>query len=214
MHLQKIGYTHIVDQICGLDWEHCSQDDLKAVAAAYYYFSVAFCETVEIACAHYPDDEGLMALREGECETDNLSPYPGIAAQGERMNHNEFMRRVVAMSALDRHLAERIGKMGEAYLGKIRSVDPVLRITCLASYEDGGLERVFRSVLRAQDWQEPSLLAFRHFLVGHVELDSDPEGGHGALCRHLTPDERIAPLWNAFLHLLMEAAPNLSALTV
>ena len=67
----------------------------------YYYFSVQFVGTVGIACNLYPSDRKLMELREGECDTDNLSPYPGIAKEGERMNHDEFMRRVVAMSSLD-----------------------------------------------------------------------------------------------------------------
>ena len=40
----------------------------------------------------FPSDENLMVLRAGECNTDNLSPYPGIAAKGEKMDHDVFMR--------------------------------------------------------------------------------------------------------------------------
>ncbi len=77
----------------------------------------------------------------------------------------------------------------------------------LSSYEDGGLEKVFRPMLSAPDWDEPSLGAFRHFLVEHIRLDS---GEHASLCRHLVADDRVLPLWTAFWSLLVEAAPRLA----
>ena len=87
-------------------------------------------------------------------------------------------------------------------------MDPVTRAMSLSSYEDGGLETVFRAMLTAPDWNEPSLGAFRHFLVEHIKLDS---GEHGGLCRHLVADDRILPLWNAFRDILVGAAPRLAA---
>ncbi len=80
------------------------------------------------------------------------------------------------------------------------------RAMSLSSYEDGGLEAVFRAILKAPDWGSPALGAFRHFLVEHIKLDS---GEHGGLCRHLVADERIAPLWSAFRSLLVDAVPRL-----
>ena len=80
----------------------------------------------------------------------------------------------------------------------------------LASYEDGGLERVFRAMLTAQHWNDPALQAFKHFLSEHIRFDSDPEQGHGALCRHLTPDERVMPLWAGFKEMLIETVPRLT----
>ena len=44
-----------------------------------------------------------------------------------------------------------------------------------------------------------------------IRFDSDPDQGHGALCRHLIPDDRVLPLWAEFKHMLVEAAPNLKA---
>ena len=79
----------------------------------------------------------------------------------------------------------------------------------LASYEDGGLERVFRAILTAPDWNGPLQQAFRHFLTKHIRFDSDPDQGHGALCRHLTPDDRVLPLWAEFKQMLIEAVPRL-----
>jgi hypothetical protein len=80
----------------------------------------------------------------------------------------------------------------------------------LSSYEDGGLEAVFRAILTAPDWNEPSLGAFKHFLVEHIKLDSG-EDSHGSLARHLVADDRILPLWEGFRHLLVAAAPSLQA---
>jgi len=210
MELLKPGYQKIVDEIAGLRWSELNQNELLAVAQAYYYFSVQFCETVEIACRFYPGDRQLDALRDGECNTDNLSPYPGVAEPGEKLNHDEFMRRTLTMSSLDRNERARVDRLGADYLAKLRRADAETRIMSLPSYEDGGLEKVFSAVLHARDWDHPALQAFHHFLAGHIKLDSDPDAGHGSLCRHLVPDDRIIPLWTAFRDLLAEAAPKLA----
>lgn len=91
-------YTRVIDEIEALNWSELTRGELMAACAAYYYFSVQFVEAVDIACELYPSDPQLVELRKGECDTDNLSPYAGIAEPGERMNHDEFMRRTVAMS--------------------------------------------------------------------------------------------------------------------
>jgi len=55
-----------------------------------------------------------------------------------------------------------------------------------------------------------SAASLRRFSV-RIRFDSDPDQGHGALCRHLTPDDRVLPLWAEFKHVLTAAAPNLKA---
>ncbi len=201
-------YHDIIAKIEMLNWSALTREELMAVCAAYCYFSVQFVQAVGIACELDPSDLKLIDLRHGECDTDNLSPYPGIAAEGEKMNHDEFMRRTVAMSSLDRSERSRIESLGGAYLAEVNRYDAVTRAMSLSSYEDGGLEKVFNAILTARDWDEPSLGAFRHFLVEHIKLDS---GEHGALCRHLVADDRIVPLWEAFRNILVGAAPRLAA---
>jgi hypothetical protein len=201
-------YPNVIEEIETLNWQQLKCDELMAACVAYYYFSVQFVEAVGIACELYPSDPKLIELRQGECDTDNLSPYPGIAKPGEKMNHDEFMRRTVAMSSLDRSTRDKVENLGRAYLAEAHQFDPVTRAMSLSSYEDGGLETVFRAMLSAPDWNEPSLGAFRHFLVEHIKLDS---GEHGGLCRHLVADDRILPLWNAFRDILIGAAPRLAA---
>lgn len=105
-------YLAVVDEIEALNWRSLSRDELMAACAAYYYFSVQFVQAVHIACELYPSDHSLIELRGGECDTDNLSPYPGIAQPGERMNYDEFMRRTVAMSSLGSGERRRIRRLG------------------------------------------------------------------------------------------------------
>jgi hypothetical protein len=200
-------FLRVIDEIEGLNWPELTREELMAVCAAYYYFSAQFVEAVDVACELYPSDPKLIELRRGECDTDNLSPYPGVAEPGEKMNHDEFMRRTVAMSTLDPDTRKRIENLGSAYLAKVRRFDSITKAMSLSSYEDGGLEKVFSAMLTAEDWNEPSLGAFRHFLVEHIKLDS---GEHGGLCRHLVADDRILPLWEAFREILVEAAPSLA----
>jgi len=209
--VSPFAYKKVIAGICNLNWSKLSQDELINVAWAYYYFSVQFRENLEIALSFYPDDERLQDLDRGERNTDNLSPYPGVAAPGEKMHHEEFMRRALTLTPIHEARRRSLEAMGEAYLAGVRALDKMTRATSLPAYEDGGLEAVFRSILKAPDWDGELLGAFKHFLVGHIALDSDPEGGHGALCRHLVPDDRILPLWTAFRQIFVEAAPSLAA---
>jgi hypothetical protein len=202
-------YRAVVDEIAGLAWASLSRTELIRVAWAYYFFSVQFRESLEHACDLHPWDHSLQGLREGECDTDNLSPFPGIAEPAERMNHDEFMRRILVISGQSQSERVVLDQIGQNYLSFTRSLPDSVRAMSIASYEDGGLEAVFTAILRAQDWVHPSLAAFRHFLVEHIRFDSDTEVGHGALCRHLEPDDRILPLWTAFRDLLTAAVPTL-----
>jgi hypothetical protein len=189
-------------------WDELDGDEVMRVAKAYYYFSVQFRENLEIACAQHPHDAKLAELYAGECATDNLSPWPGIAAAGERMNHDEFMHRLLKFHPVDRD--DQLGQAGLDYLDKVRSIDDTARAASIASYEDGGLSRVFGAMLRAPRWDGAGPRAFRFFLEQHIRFDSEDGAGHGSLSRHLAPDDRILPLWAAFRDLLATAAPKLA----
>ena len=126
------------------------------------------------------------------------------------MHHDEFMRRTLELTKIADDRKRSLAAVGQAYLTKVRAMDDDSRAMALASYEDGGLEKVFRAILTAPHWNDPALQAFSHFLSEHIRFDSDPEQGHGALCRHLTPDERVMPLWAEFKEMLIETAPRLA----
>ena len=205
-------YGQVVNEISRLPWSRLSAEELTCVQWAYYYFSVQFRESLQVACRLFEEDERLEQLRREECDTANLSPYPGIAAAGERMNHDEFMRRVLAISNLHPTRQLRLRQLGAHYLRTTRALPDMHRALAISSYEDGGLEAVFRAILAAPDWRGPALGAFRHFLVEHIRFDSDEQAGHGALSRHIVPDDRVLPLWTAFLELFVAAAPSLQKL--
>ena len=202
-------YQQIINQITNLSWTTLNEEDLIRVAWAYYFFSVQFRECLEIACKLYPDDERLLRLDHGERNTDNLSPWTGVAKPGEKMNHDEFMRRTLELTNVPEIGRIVLSDVGNRYLRTVRAIDPYVRALALATYEDGGLERVFQAILTAPNWNGPLQQAFKHFLAEHIRFDSDPDQGHGALCRHLTPDDRVLPLWAAFKDMLTEAVPRL-----
>ena len=203
------AYKGVIEEMCDLKWSSLSQDGLINVAWAYYHFSTHFRECIEAALRHYPNDKKLQELDRGERNTDNLSPYPGVAEPGEKLNHEEFMRRTLTLTPIPESRRKMLEALGQTYLAKVRAIDEVIRVTSLSAYEDGGLEAVFRSILKAPHWDGAMLGAFRHFLVGHVALDSDQVAGHSVLSRHIKPDDRILPLWTAFRDIFVEAAPEL-----
>jgi hypothetical protein len=202
-------FASVIDEICALGWSDLSKGALTDLAWVYYYFSLQFRENVEIACYLYPNDLKLKQLMEEECHTDNLSPWPGVVSIGEKINHDEFIRRLLKLSPIDQARKKKLEKIGRIYLDKVYKLDDIVRAASIGSYEDGGLERVFRSILTAPDWSSPLLEAFGHFLRQHIKFDGNPETGHGALSRHLGPDDQILPLWIAFKDMLIEAAPIL-----
>ena len=206
---EHLAYQREIDDICRLNWTRLSRADLTKVAWAYYYFSVQFRENLEVARSLFPDDERLLQLDHGERDTDNLSPWPGVALPGEKMNHDEFMSRTLSLEPVTKETQRYLEARGQSYLGAVRATDDMSKALSIASYEDGGLESVFRAILTSPHWDGPLLQAFRHFLTEHIRFDSDPEQGHGALCRHLTPDDRVLPLWVAFKRIFVDAAPAL-----
>ena len=208
--LTHLGYRQTIAEICDLPWTSLGQDDMVCVAWAYYYFSVQFRESLVEARRLYPQDEKLQHLEHEECNTPNLSPWPGVAAAGEPMNHDEFMRRTLLLSPIDPARASFFHTVGTSYLEQTRTYDDVTRAAAIASYEDGGLEALFTAILRFDKWEGPLLQAFQHFLSEHVRFDSDPEQGHGALSRHMAPDDRVIGLWEAFRQLLVTCVPVLS----
>jgi len=204
----KFVFDTVIDGICQMAWGDLDSDEVMRVAKAYYYFSIQFRENLEIARAQHPEDAKLAELYEGECDTDNLSPWPGVAAPGERMNHDEFMRRLLKFHPVDHD--DRLSEAGLSYLAKTRAIDDAARAGSIASYEDTGLSRVFGAMLRAPHWYGKGQRAFRFFLEEHIRFDSDDGAGHGSLSRHLAVDDRILPLWTAFRDLLTTAAPKLA----
>jgi hypothetical protein len=204
-------FESVIDEISHLNWDGLLSEQCIDVAWAYYYFSVQFRENLELARELFPDDARLARLAREECDTDNLSPWEGVVAEGEKINHDEFMRRILLLAPIDVGRQRELEALGQVYLADVRSMDQLTRALSIASYEDGGLEQVFRAMCRMVTVADPALRAFRHFLLEHIRFDSDPDAGHGSLSRHLSPDDRILPIWIAFRDLLRDCVPGLAA---
>lgn len=202
-------YKIVIEEIENLRWPALTDEDLYAIATAYYYFSIQFRENLLTAVELFPEDDKLQHLKSEEFDTANLSPWPGVASAGERMNHDEFMRRTLLLSDFSSNKFKAVHDAGQEYLDKARAYNADTRARSISSYEDGGLEATFRAILTAPGWNTPALQAFHHFLAEHIRFDSDPEQGHGALSRHLQADDRVLPLWEDFRDLLILAAPAL-----
>ncbi len=211
MNSSSVSTEHVIDEIVGFDWPRLSQPEMLVAAWAYYFFSVQFREHLELACDFFPEDLSLRKLKAEECETDNLSPYPGVAALGERLDHDEFMRRSVQLSWISEAMRQQCQRAGQRYLQRVREAEPMTRALSIASYENGGLERLFRAMLTAPGFDDLALQAFRFFMIEHIRFDSDQGGaGHGELSRQLPPCEDVAELWMAFRDLLLELTPQLA----
>jgi hypothetical protein len=207
---ERQRYKEVIDEISTLRWNILTSQEMACIAWAYHFFSIQFRENLEIARALHPFDGKLKDLEREECDTDNLSPWPGIAGVGEKMNHDEYMRRTLEILPIDPSQSQHFMSVGERYLEYVRGIDDVSRALSIASYEDGGLEKVFRAILTFDRWDNALLRAFEHFLSEHVRFDSDPEQGHGELSRHLKPDDRVLPLWEAFKDILVNCVPRLA----
>jgi hypothetical protein len=205
---EEYVFEHIIDQICRMPWEKISNHEVLKIAKVYYYFSIQFRENLTIACQLFPRDENLKKLYREECDTDNLSPFPGITGVGERVNHDEFMKRLLLLQPVQQEPV--LEQAGMAYLLQVRQIDAAVRARSIASYEDGGLYNVFSAMLRSPRWQGAGQQAFQFFLEQHIKFDTAVEGGHGALSRHLGRNDDILPLWVTFKDLLMTAAPILA----
>ncbi len=207
----RYAFSSVIREICELAWPALDKAGMINTAWAYYFFSVQFLENLEIALKLYPDDENLRRLEHEESNTDNLSPWPGVAQPGEKMHHCEFMRRALALTPIPEKQRARFEDSGSRYLGFVRCLDEPTRALSIASYEDGGLEAVFKAMLTMPETDNAALRGFRYFLTAHIAFDSDPIHGHGAMTRHLRPDDRILSLWQAFRDLLVDFAPALAA---
>jgi hypothetical protein len=209
----SFAFEQVISDICDLSWSRLTEEECIDVAWAYYFFSIQFRENLEVALELFPTDEKLRSLEREECNTNNLSPWPGVAAADEKMNHDEFMKRLLELSPVSDETRQHFHAQGDRYLTQVRKMDKLTRALSIASYEDGGLERVFRAILKSPGSKNPLVSAFRHFLSEHIRFDSDPDQGHGAMIRHLRPDDRILPLWHGFKQMLIEFTPNLAPLS-
>jgi hypothetical protein len=209
LDIRACSYEQIISEICEFGWPDFTEHDMICAARAYYFFSVQFRENLQLACELFPANKNLKLLKSEECDTDNLSPFPHISISGEKLNHDEFVRRLLELSPVTKSEHHYFNSVGDRYLNEIRDIDPMLRALSIASYEDGGIERVFTAILTAPEFTNSSLKAFRFFMREHIRFDTDLQQRHDILSKQLLPDDRVVPFWAAFKRLFIECVPRL-----
>ena len=103
-----------------------------------------------------PDDEQLEELDRGERDTDNLSPYPGVVVAGERVNHDEFMRRALLLTPIDDIRRSRLEEIGAAYLSKSAPLTIGQRRRASRAMRTAGLRRCSGACCRPRIGTIPS----------------------------------------------------------
>ena len=116
----EFRFKQVIGEICDLGWSGLDEAGVIDAAWSYYFFSVQFQENMEVARALYPDDPKLQDLEREESNTGNLSPWPEVAAEGEKMNHCEFMRRVLELTPIAEDKRYRFEAAGARYLERVR----------------------------------------------------------------------------------------------
>jgi hypothetical protein len=94
----------------------------------------------------YPDDERLLQLDHGERNTDNLSPWPGVAATAAKMNHDEFMRRTLELAKIPETGRIVLSDIGKKYLKAVRAIDPKIQALALATYEETKVTALYAAI--------------------------------------------------------------------
>ena len=53
----RFVFHSVIDGICSMAWDDLDSDEVMRVATAYYFFSVQFRESLEVARERHPNDE-------------------------------------------------------------------------------------------------------------------------------------------------------------
>ncbi|MGH1403481.1 MAG: hypothetical protein ACRBDL_04505 [Alphaproteobacteria bacterium] len=201
--------NNAVNRICNLDWESFNEDQIASAAWMLYYLSIQFRKNLETAMELHPNDPALQELATEELHTDNLSPFPNIAEEGECLDHDEFLKRIIDSYPMEQEKKQFLTALGNKYLAELSHMPDEAKTMHLVSLEDGGASRIYQSILNAptEQWESNEMQAFHHFLEKHVAFDNleGEDAGHGALIRKLGMDDSIAPMYDVLADCMEEA---------
>lgn len=198
-----------INRVCDIGWETLNEQQMTSAVWMFYFRSVQFRENLEAAIRLHPDNQNLRTLTEEELHTNNLSPYNGIAAEGEYLDHDTFLKRIIETHPIPPEKRQYLENLGKEYLDSMTKMPDEIKAMCLVSSEDGGSSKIYTNILTSPQncWKSNGMQAFRHFLQKHVEFDSTEgeDTGHGMLVRKLGIDDRVAPMLDKFADCLEDA---------
>jgi hypothetical protein len=187
-------YKALVEKIRNLNWKNLPSRELKDLMVLSYAAALEFAESLRIALDLYPEDENLQEMAKGELDASNLS-FEDFDMRGD---HSAFLYHFICRYNYSPSSAAVL-ECAREYFAACRQLPPEVRAMSVFSRE-AELPGIFEEILKADDWDDPMLAAFRYYLETHIDLDSD-EGGHNDLLSDFIIDDSVLPFYEARLKL-------------
>ena len=195
------SFKDTVHEIQNMPWKDLSTKELQQVMYLSWVSAMEFAEGVRLAIGLYPDNPKLITMAAGEIDANNLH-FGDYARRGD---HSKFLSYF-----LEEHNITPTPKSHQAakkYLALCRSLPVDVRAMSVFSREQE-LPNIFSEILKAPDWSEPGLAAYRYYLGQHIQLDTS-SGGHGEMTQDFPITEQVAPFYKARRDLYREAIAKL-----
>ncbi len=179
-----MSYKILVKAIRELPWH---KYDPKSIIYLSWATAVEFAESLRCALEAYPQHQNLHEMALGELKTTNLS-YGDYRQIGD---HHEFLSYFLAgtnitTNGINTPVLIAKNKYWEEV--KILGDNKVRAITIFSREQE--LPDIFKSILKAHDWEAHGFGFFKYYLERHIELDS-VDGGHAELTKDFKLDETV-----------------------
>ncbi len=153
--------------------------------------AIEFAEALREGLKVYKQDPDLQKMARGELKTDNLN----FADYDKRGDHWEFLDHFLKKTGYVADVA--LEDSTARYIDSCRTLDPQVRAHTVFSREHE-LGAIFDAILQNEHWTTETLLAYKHFMERHIQLDTE-EGGHGDAVSKYPIDDSVLPFYQARL---------------
>jgi len=200
-------YEKVIEEIKELNWESLDGKELQQLMYLSYISAREFAEALRIALELYPDDEQLKEMARGELQTQNLKfedPADG-EVYNQQGDHADYLNHFLKKYHLEKG-SKTLKEYADAYLEACRALEDKVRAMSVFSREEE-LSGIFREILKAKNWDDGALPAFKDYLEKHIDFDSK-EGGHAELTKKFPVDDSVKLFYEARLK-MYRAIPRL-----
>ncbi len=186
-----LEYKKVVGDITNLNWKSLEEPQLMRLMYLSRAAAVEFAEALREGLKVYKQDPDLQGMARGELKTDNLR----FSDYEKRGDHWEFLDHFLTKAGYtpDAGLKDSANR----YIETCRKMDSKVRAHTVFSREHE-LGAIFDAILQNEHWTTETLLAYRHFMERHIQLDTE-EGGHGDAVSKYPIDDSVLPFYQARL---------------